>query len=174
MEAKDVFLHEFWTNCISGKKAEEQFYNQLKLILKYSLVSRNYYEKFIKEKEGDIYKQSTSPKIHGYSKNYISLLDPQFLEDDDGKGYGLRDILWFIKNPGAYTVIKRDWIENALSEVEQPIIPKLTLTNYKAFDSSYTEANYEFVEEHCRDWHDAFVRYEMEYVLAGEVKVQNY
>jgi len=175
MEAKDIFLHEFWTNYISGKKHEKQFYNKLKLILKYSLVSHNYYDKFIKEKEGDFYKQSTPPIVQGYSTNYVSLIDPQFLEQDDGKKYFMQDILDFLENQGSYIVVKRDRIENFLSENKESFTPMQAPkpTIHKAFDKAYVKANRTWVANNCGNWHEALTRYGMEYVLAGEVKVRD-
>ena len=161
MEVKNTFLHSFWGSNILDKDDHERFSNRLKLILKYSLVSYNYYWRHIRAIEGDLYKQHWRPNVRGYSQDYVCLMDSEALCNQKDTDIMYSSINKYNLVATAYIVLKRKWIEELIEESRKTYtIPSKPLA-----------MNYDFID--IRNLNQHYDYEEMAYVIPGEVKVKN-
>jgi len=159
MEVQETYLHCYKGNGSIAKYEPEKFYNRLKLILTYSLVSYNYYQKFILDKEGSHYYQNWPSSVHGYSKNYVSLLDPNIFLNPQGD---MTDPVSYVEYPGCFVVLNRSWIKNEIAKTKKDL----------SRTSKFKVVDREILYSVCGDSSD-WSKFGIPYVIQGEVKIRD-
>ncbi len=122
MNPKEVFFHNFNTNYIE-EDPNDRVTVRFKSILKHGLVSYNYYNSIVNKDSTEIYRQRTHPSVYGYSKDCISLIDPQ------KKFTGNVGINCFLEPLCCYVLLKRDSIERNLDTTEYKLYGEVKVKN---------------------------------------------
>lgn len=179
MDINDIYLHNFkGGNLIDSIEESENIARKLRLILTYSTVSYNYYQKYIKAIEGVHYVKHWGPNIYGSSEDYVSILDPYIICEKTIPSVSYSNINIFLESPSAYIIFKREWIDKMLFESLKKRESDIKADAHKKLlkgANEYDTINFKLFFWPSNDSNDyrngELKRYE--YVLPGEIKIKD-
>lgn len=125
MKIEDIYMHNFYYFFPNSIERKKDFLNKLKSILTYSIVSYNYYEKYIKD---GLYEQRVDEEVKGYSTDYVSITDLEAYEiekkyhdlvsNNCNKYDDPYDDMQLFIQIGSYILLNRDWIKDYIGKTK--------------------------------------------------------
>lgn len=156
----NVYLHNFESSSSCNAQITIRTLKKLKSILKYSLVSHNYYINNISKKG---YKCRFDSSVQAHNDNYISLVDIGncFKKFDSVRRF---EPIYQFMYRGAFILLKKDWIDNELkkSKFVSPF-NDINAVNYEMLE--YLNINQKNLNQ--------LIQKGLRYVIPGEIKVKD-